>query len=112
MKAETKMRSLTGEVIGITGEYHVVPGLPCDLIIGNDILKPNRVNIQWGNLDLAVIGDRGSVPLKATKIPKISTKMLESSLPVLPVETKILRPPRRRKVNVYATTATVLKTAV
>ena len=108
VKAETRMRSLTGKIIRTIGEYYTVPGLPYDLVIGNDILKPNRVNIQWGDPDLAVIGDRGSIPLKVTKIPKISTKLLESSLPVLPIKTKTLRPPRRRKVNVCTITATVL----
>ena len=108
------MRTTSGDKLSISGEIHVVPKLPCGMIIGTDLLKPNNVNIQWGDPDLAIVGDRGQVPIRATeKFPKVKAEILETPpIPVLPMKAKITRIPRRKKVNVYATQSTIVQSGM
>lgn len=70
------MWTVAGEELIVSGEFHIVPNLPCGMIIGTDILKPNNIDICWGSPDVAVIGDKGQVPIRVTrsdKVPRIET---------------------------------------
>ncbi len=73
------------------------------MIIGMDLIKTNNIRFRWGEPDLAVVGDKGLVPVRATNdSPRIKTDIVEPPpIPVLPIKPKILRKPRRTKVNVY-----------
>ena len=76
---------------------------------GTDLLKPNDVNIQWGDSDLAIVGDK-KVSIRATSgIPKVKTEILDNPLPTPPVKPKVTRAPRRTNVNVYATQSSVIE---
>ena len=114
IQPEITMLTTTGTKASFTGEVHVVPSLPCGMLIATDIMKPNNICIKFAEQDLAIIGDKGEVPIRVTsdKIPKIKADIIEPVIPVLPIKPKILRPPKRKKVNVYATSATVLHSGV
>ena len=110
IEPEINMRTATGDEVTISGEVHVVPKLPCGMIIGTDLLKPNNVNIRWGDPDFAILGDK-EIPIRATPgFPRIKAEILKDPpIPVLPVKTKITRIPRRKKVNVYATQSIIIE---
>lgn len=98
------MRDRTGETVVVTGEVHLVDDLPCDLLIGTDIMKPNGIYVKWGNPDVAVIG-KHEVLVKATVLdqttPVRTVNIVDNAPPQL-IRQKVTRAKVRKTVTVYA----------
>ena len=63
--------------LDILGEVHIVETLTCQLLIGNNVLRPNRIEINWGKdgmSDYLRIGDT-LVPLNVRQENAIPRRM-------------------------------------
>ena len=91
------------------GEFHVIPNLPCPLIMGTDFMKTYDIVPKWGKkgeTDLVVIQGRHRIAVTVTKDPSAKSRKVGEATSLLaaaiPIKIKILNPPRRRQTNVYA----------
>ena len=55
-----------GKEITITGEVHVIPKLSCHLLVGVNILCPNKISISWAN---KAQGKPDAIMVQDAKVP-------------------------------------------
>jgi RNase H-like domain found in reverse transcriptase/Reverse transcriptase (RNA-dependent DNA polymerase)/Integrase zinc binding domain/Chromo (CHRromatin Organisation MOdifier) domain len=101
---ELRMRSVDGRYILIRGEFHVIPALSCNMLVGNDTLHTYLGRIDVGR-QIATFGPaRYRIPITVLK----SAKAIP--IPTVNVFKPIRRKaPRIRKTRVFATETTVVE---
>ncbi len=111
-----RLKNDKGRMEIVIEEAHIVPSLPCDVIAKIELLKPNRMMIEWdeneGDQDYVLFRDRRFL-VQATSI--VAPLVVEEavSTPVLMAKASVVRlakryHPRVRNVIVYALETTIL----
>jgi RNase H-like domain found in reverse transcriptase/Reverse transcriptase (RNA-dependent DNA polymerase)/Integrase zinc binding domain/Integrase core domain/Chromo (CHRromatin Organisation MOdifier) domain len=101
---ELRLRRKDGRFILLKGEFHILPTIPCNILLANDILHTYYAVIDAGN-ERALFGTAShEVPVSIIK-----KETPQVAIPPFPVKKVARQPPRRRKIGVYATETTVVE---
>ena len=122
VKIPITMKTFTGEPVIIIGEIHLIDNLSCDMLIGNDIMKPSNVVIKWGTFgqsNVAVIQNKQEVPVKATKPLGVTINLMDTEMEQdqpsakklmrKPIPVKISRSKKFKRVTVYAAETIIME---
>ena len=99
VELELRLRSISGSPVLISGEFHVVPSLACNILIFNDILYPYSTSIHLGK-----------------QVSRWGLEEIEVSIRVLKPESttqvnNLIRS-KRRRILVYAASASTVKSRI
>ena len=107
---EIRMRMADGQHLSIKGEFHVLPELPCNILIANDTLHTYAGILDLDKQSAAFGPTKLPVPISVIKAeqPRVAQRVKPTSRPP-DVPLPQHRPRRARKVRVFATETVIVQ---